>query len=94
MVKLFKSLFGASGVDPKQSPPSGTSGEGGDTLQASEAGSDLVTVSMTVNGETVTGEVEARTRLVQFIRENLRLTGTHIGCDTSQCGACTIHMDG
>ena len=49
---------------------------------------------MTVNGEAVTGEVEARTRLVQFIRENLRLTGTHIGCDTSQCGACTIHMDG
>ncbi|MGI9571121.1 MAG: (2Fe-2S)-binding protein [Desulfobulbia bacterium] len=42
----------------------------------------------------VNEEVEARVRLVEFIRENLRLTGTHIGCDTCQCGACTIHMDG
>ena len=51
-------------------------------------------VSMTVNGKAVTGEVEARTLLVQFLRENLRLTGTHVGCDTSQCGACVIHVDG
>ena len=51
-------------------------------------------ISMTVNGKPVSAEVEARTLLVTFIRENLRLTGTHVGCDTSQCGACTIHMDG
>jgi carbon-monoxide dehydrogenase small subunit len=53
-----------------------------------------VTVSMTVNGKAVTGEVEPRTLLVQFIRENLSLTGTHVGCDTSQCGACVVHIDG
>ncbi len=53
-----------------------------------------VTVSMTVNGKAVTGEVEPRTLLVQFIRENLALTGTHVGCDTSQCGACVVHIDG
>jgi carbon-monoxide dehydrogenase small subunit len=51
-------------------------------------------VSMTVNGKTVAAEVEARTLLVNFIREHLRLTGTHVGCDTAQCGACTIHMNG
>ena len=51
-------------------------------------------VSMTVNGKTVTGDVEARTLLVQFLREQLRLTGTHVGCDTSQCGACVVHVDG
>eukprot|EP00439_Symbiodinium_sp_Y106_P089444 s1_g1980.t1 len=49
---------------------------------------------MTVNGKPVSGDVEGRTLLVQFIRENLGLTGTHVGCDTSQCGACVIHMDG
>jgi carbon-monoxide dehydrogenase small subunit len=53
-----------------------------------------VTVSMTVNGKAVTGEVESRTLLVQFIRENLELTGTHVGCDTSQCGACVVQIDG
>ena len=53
-----------------------------------------VTVSMTVNGKEVSGEVEPRTLLVQFIRENLRLTGTHVGCDTSQCGACVVHING
>ena len=51
-------------------------------------------VSMTVNGKSVAGDVEARTLLVQFLRENLRLTGTHVGCDTSQCGACVVHVDG
>ncbi len=54
----------------------------------------MPTVSMTVNGKTVSHNVETRTLLVQFIRENLRLTGTHVGCDTSQCGACTVHLDG
>ena len=52
------------------------------------------TVSMTVNGKAVSGEVEGRTLLVQFLRENLRLTGTHVGCDTSQCGACVVHVNG
>ncbi|MEE2745255.1 MAG: (2Fe-2S)-binding protein [Pseudomonadota bacterium] len=51
-------------------------------------------ITMTVNGKEVSGEVEGRTLLVQFIRENLGLTGTHVGCDTSQCGACTVHLNG
>jgi aerobic carbon-monoxide dehydrogenase small subunit len=51
-------------------------------------------VSMTVNGKNVSGTVEPRTLLVQFLRENLGLTGTHVGCDTSQCGACVVHVDG
>jgi carbon-monoxide dehydrogenase small subunit len=51
-------------------------------------------VSMTVNGEPASGEVEGRTLLVDFLRENLDLTGTHVGCDTSQCGACVVHVDG
>ena len=54
----------------------------------------MVTVNMNVNGNPVSGEVEDRTLLVQFLRENLRLTGTHIGCDTSQCGACVVHVNG
>ena len=54
----------------------------------------MVSVSMTVNGEAVTREVEDRTLLVEFLREDLRLTGTHVGCDTSQCGACVVHVDG
>ena len=51
-------------------------------------------VSMTVNGHDVSAEVEPRTLLVHFIRDTLGLTGTNVGCDTSQCGACTVHMDG
>jgi carbon-monoxide dehydrogenase small subunit len=54
----------------------------------------LVRVSMTVNGKAVSAAVEPRTLLVQYLREHLRLTGTHVGCDTSQCGACVIHLDG
>ncbi|MBM87581.1 MAG: carbon monoxide dehydrogenase [Gammaproteobacteria bacterium] len=54
----------------------------------------MLTVSLNVNGESVSGEVEDRTLLVEFLRENLRLTGTHVGCDTSQCGACVVHVDG
>ena len=52
------------------------------------------TVTVTVNGEEHTQEVESRTLLVHFIRENLNLTGTHIGCDTTSCGACTVILDG
>ena len=51
-------------------------------------------VSLTVNGAERAGEVEPRVLLVDFLRTNLRLTGTHVGCDTSGCGACTIHLDG
>lgn len=51
-------------------------------------------IELKVNGKTVSGEVEGRTLLVDFLRQTLRLTGTHVGCDTSQCGACTIHMNG
>jgi carbon-monoxide dehydrogenase small subunit len=54
----------------------------------------MVRVSMTVNGQQATAEVEPRTLLVEFLRDHLRLTGTHVGCDTSQCGACTIHVNG
>lgn len=54
----------------------------------------MPSVQMTVNGKAVSGEVEARTLLVEFLRENLGLTGTHVGCDTSQCGACVVHVDG
>ena len=54
----------------------------------------MANLSMTVNGKSVTANVDPRTLLVQFHRENLRLTGTHVGCDTSQCGACVVHLDG
>ncbi|WP_338548388.1 (2Fe-2S)-binding protein [Roseovarius phycicola] len=54
----------------------------------------MAQVSMTVNGKPASGEIEGRTLLVDFIRENLGLTGTHVGCDTSQCGACVVHVDG
>ena len=54
----------------------------------------MANISMTVNGKAVSGEVEGRTLLVQFLREDLRLTGTHVGCDTSQCGACVVHVNG
>ncbi len=53
-----------------------------------------VKVSMKVNGKAVSAELEERTLLVTFIREQLRLTGTHVGCDTAQCGACTVQMNG
>ena len=54
----------------------------------------MAKVSLIVNGNPVTANVDPRTLLVQFLRENLRLTGTHVGCDTSQCGACVVHLDG
>ena len=54
----------------------------------------MQTVTMAVNGREVSGEVEGRTLLSDFLRNKLRLTGTHIGCDTSQCGACVVHVNG
>jgi carbon-monoxide dehydrogenase small subunit len=54
----------------------------------------MPTVNLTVNGKAVSANVEARTLLVQLLREQLGLTGTHVGCDTSQCGACVVHVDG
>src|ERR1700755_2044714 len=54
----------------------------------------MAKVSLIVNGTPVTANVDPRTLLVQFLRDHLRLTGTHVGCDTSQCGACVVHVDG
>src|SRR5512147_54725 len=54
----------------------------------------MIAITMTVNRRVVTAEVEPRTLLVDFLRERLNLTGTHVGCDTSQCGACVVHVDG
>ena len=53
-----------------------------------------VSVNLTVNGKAVSAQIDARMLLVQLIREHLQLTGTHVGCDTAQCGACTIHLNG
>ncbi len=54
----------------------------------------MTQVNMTVNGKPASGEVEGRTLLVHFLRDDLELTGTHVGCDTSQCGACVVHVNG
>ena len=54
----------------------------------------MSTINLAVNGQSVSGEVEPRTLLVEFLREQLRLTGTHVGCDTSQCGSCVVMIDG
>jgi carbon-monoxide dehydrogenase small subunit len=54
----------------------------------------MTSVTLTVNGRTVTADIDPRTLLVEFLRTNQRLTGTHVGCDTSQCGACVVHVDG
>ncbi len=62
--------------------------------QAGAARTAPCKVAMTVNGKAAAADIDPRTLLVQFLRENLRLTGTHVGCDTSQCGACVVHLDG
>src|SRR5204863_9048339 len=61
---------------------------------ASQGRAGTVKLNITVNGKAATADIDPRTLLVQFLRENLRLTGTHVGCDTSQCGACVVHLDG
>jgi carbon-monoxide dehydrogenase small subunit len=76
----------ASGSDPAIHPRDKNNLRGGGPMG--------IKVSMTVNGKQVSSEVEERTLLVTLIREQLRLTGTHVGCDTAQCGACTIEMNG
>jgi aerobic carbon-monoxide dehydrogenase small subunit len=62
--------------------------------QKHPGGSDVSTIKLTVNGKPVSADVEDRTLLVHLLRDHLNLTGTHIGCDTSQCGACVVHIDG
>jgi carbon-monoxide dehydrogenase small subunit len=64
------------------------------TAAPAASGGAITQVSLTVNGRPVTAEVDPRILLVQFIRESMQLTGTHVGCDTSQCGACVVHVDG
>jgi carbon-monoxide dehydrogenase small subunit len=82
-----------SACSAETTPPSSKSGADGaqPTLHGEES---MPTVSMTVNGKSVSGDVEGRTLLVDFLRSSLSLTGTHVGCDTSQCGACVVHMNG
>jgi len=65
-----------------------------DMPEPAQGGKSMPIVSMTVNGKAVKADVDSRTLLVQFLREDLRLTGTHVGCDTSQCGACVVHLNG
>ena len=64
------------------------------TMPAATMPVTTMNVSMTVNGEARSAEVEPRTLLVHYLRDELGLTGTHVGCDTSQCGACVVHLDG
>jgi carbon-monoxide dehydrogenase small subunit len=73
-------------------PAAADSAERKPTTTAS--GGRMVKINLTVNGKPVSADIDARTLLVQLLRENLRLTGTHVGCDTSQCGACVVHLDG
>jgi len=83
MFSLFRKGQGAAPVAPPAARAATPSSESG-----------MTRLSMTVNGKTTTADIDPRTLLVQFLRENLRLTGTHVGCDTSQCGACVVHLDG
>jgi carbon-monoxide dehydrogenase small subunit len=82
-------LFAAGSV--RQHKPVGSAAEAG---RPDSRRTTMAAVAMTVNGKAVTGDIDPRTLLVQFLREELRLTGTHVGCDTSQCGACVVHVDG
>src|SRR5215467_9798871 len=87
MFSLFRK--GQKSAAPAAPPPPA---ERAATPRSSESG--MTKVSLTVNGKAATADIDPRTLLVQLLRENLRLTGTHVGCDTSQCGACVVHLDG
>jgi carbon-monoxide dehydrogenase small subunit len=87
MFSLFRKGQGAT-------PPAGAASQGSNPDSASPRETSMTKVSMTVNGKAATADIDPRTLLVQFLRENLRLTGTHVGCDTSQCGACVVHLEG
>jgi carbon-monoxide dehydrogenase small subunit len=86
MFSLFRKRQGSAPAAP---PPQAARAA---MPRSSESG--MTKVSMMVNGKAATADIDPRTLLVQFLRENLRLTGTHVGCDTSQCGACVVHLDG
>jgi carbon-monoxide dehydrogenase small subunit len=75
-------------------PVASAASSGSSAAAQSPRESTMIKVSMTVNGKAAAADIDPRTLLVQFLRENLRLTGTHVGCDTSQCGACVVHLDG
>jgi len=98
MFSLFrKGKKPAEPAPPEPARPAATASAPPATARASTPstpGGRMIKVSMTVNGKPVSADIDARTLLVQFLRENLRLTGTHVGCDTSQCGACVVHVDG
>ena len=77
----------------RSAPAAGAASSQGSPQATRPAESSMSKVSMTVNGKAAAADIDPRTLLVQFLRENLRLTGTHVGCDTSQCGACVVHLD-
>ena len=83
-----------AGTSPAMTVEMGWHGHCSRRLIRDQEVSAVPTVLMTVNGSPVTAEIDVRMLLVDFLREELCLTGTHVGCDTSQCGACTMHMDG
>ena len=87
MFSLFRKGQGSTPAAPASS-------QGSRQATSTAPESSMTKVSMTVNGKAATADIDPRTLLVQFVRENLRLTGTHVGCDTSQCGACVVHLDG
>ena len=83
-------------VTPTTTGSAGGSDPGPDSRSAAlaDGGEPLTPVSLTVNGKPAHADVASRTLLVDLLRDQLRLTGTHVGCDTSQCGCCTVHLDG
>jgi aerobic carbon-monoxide dehydrogenase small subunit len=87
MFSLFRKGQGSA---PVAQAPSQGSRDASSSLRES----GMTKVALTVNGKAAAADIDPRTLLVQFLRENLRLTGTHVGCDTSQCGACVVHLDG
>jgi len=87
MFSLFRKGQGSA-------PAAGAAAQGSSAATPSPRENGMTKVSMTVNGKAAAADIDPRTLLVQFLRENLRLTGTHVGCDTSQCGACVVHLDG